>query len=157
LVLSLDPPLEESAISHPESTTIRSADGLEIPLVVFPRTCGSPERPGPALIWLHYGPGADIAPRWYQEVQYLTALGMTVIAVNYRGSSGQGKKFKELMSDREGQMNDLLATIRYARGRPDVDPKAVVVFMVCWSTSFGYEALTRLADPVQAIIDWHGG
>jgi len=153
LVPSFDPPIAARWMSKPFQTTVRSADGLDIPIIVFPRTSG-PKR-GSAVVWVHYGPGADMAPRWYQEVEYLTLLGQTVVTVNYRGSSGNGKAFRDLGFDLAGQANDLIAAIRYARSLPDVDPDDVSVFLVCGATNFSYSALTKLDRPVRAIIDWH--
>jgi dipeptidyl aminopeptidase/acylaminoacyl peptidase len=150
-----DPPLDARFISRPASTTIASADGLAVPLQVFPRTCSNGAR-GPALLWLHGGPNEDIAPRFYSEIQYLTARGVDVVAVNYRGSTGNGAAYRRLDKDHEGQIADVLAALRYTRARADVDPDKVALLMVSWSASIGYVTVARAPGQVHAIVDWVG-
>jgi dienelactone hydrolase len=149
-----DATLRPETTSIARSTTIASRDGVAIPVEVFPRTCG--EGRAPAIVWLHGGPSEDIAPRWYQEPQYLAALGWTVVAVNYRGSTGNGEAFKQLGEDRSGQIGDVLAALTWTAARPDVDPAQIYVLTVSWSTEIAYPAIARSPVPVRGVIDWLG-
>lgn len=153
---SVDPPLPARWISRPQKVAVSSADGLSIPIQVFPRTCADGDRPGPGVVWLHGGPIADVSARWYQEIQYLTALGATVIAVNYRGSTGNGRAFRDLHGDRDGQVEDTLAAIEYAAGRADIDPESVYLLPISFSAALAYPALERTHRPIRGIIDWTG-
>jgi dipeptidyl aminopeptidase/acylaminoacyl peptidase len=156
LVSTFDPPLESRFISAPETVLVRSEDGVEVPVQVFPRVCGRADAPGPALVWVHGGPHEDVAPRWYQEIQLLTLHGVTVFAVNYRGSTGNGAAFRAMSGDHAGQIADVRAAIELARTRPDVDPDQVFLLGVCWASNLIYDAL--LADPasIAGVVDWIG-
>lgn len=150
---SLEPPLPMKWISRPRSTTVGSAGDLEIPLQIFPRTCG--DGPGPAILWIHGGPNEDVAPRWYQEIQYLAALGVTVVAVNYRGSTGNGRAFRELGHDRFGQIADIAAALRYTRALDEVDGERVGVFLVSSAAYVTYQA-AQADGALAALVDWVG-
>lgn len=154
--LLYSPQADIDRVSRPEQRTIRSGDGLELPLVVFPgRSCVGRVH-GPAMVWVHGGPVEDIAPRWYQEIQFVAALGVTVVAVNYRGSTGNGAAFRALEHDVAGQIDDLVATIDYVRGLPGVDPDQVHMFMVSYGASIGYRALAQRTGAIAGVVDWYG-
>ena len=71
----------------PEQVRVRSRDGLEVPVRIFP---GAGRGRRPAVLFVHPGIGGrdDVAARIYPEIGYLTALGYTVVAPNFRGSTG---------------------------------------------------------------------
>jgi acetyl esterase/lipase len=143
-------------ISRPINLTVKSADGTAVPLVVFPRTCGDRRTPGPAMLWIHGGPEEDVAPRWYQEIQYVTALGVTVVAVNYRGSTGHGTAFRNRGGDRAGQVADLEAALAHVQGRPDVDPDRIFVFQISWASHVVAPLVLAGPERLRGLIDWVG-
>ncbi len=154
LVSSMRPALDPRWVSRPVLTTVASAGGVRVPLQVFPRLCG--QKRGPALIWLHGGPQEDVAPRWYQEIQYAAAMGMTVVAVNYRGSTGNGKAYRELDDDRAGQLADVRAALEHVRARPDVDPDQVYLFLISWAAAIGYPVVLERPEAFAGVVDWLG-
>ena len=154
LVSSMRPALDPRWVSRPVSTTVASAGGVRVPLQIFPRLCG--EARGPALIWLHGGPQEDVAPRWYQEIQYAAAMGMTVVAVNYRGSTGNGKAYRELEGDRAGQIADVVAALEHVRARADVDPHQIYLFLISWAAAIGYPVVAERPGAFAGVVDWLG-
>ncbi len=71
-----------------------SFDGLRIHGLVYePRAS---QRPHPAVIWLHGGPESQTRPQFNILQQALQALGIAVVAPNFRGSTGYGKTFTHL-------------------------------------------------------------
>ncbi len=71
-----------------------SFDGLRIHGLVYePR---GRERPHPAVVWLHGGPESQARPGFNILQQALQALGIAVVAPNFRGSTGYGKTFTHL-------------------------------------------------------------
>jgi acetyl esterase/lipase len=113
-----------------EQVSVRAADGLDVPLVLFQPATTGPTTRSPVVVWVHGGrdAGGDISPRWYNEIAYLTAAGAVVVAVNYRGSTGYGGAFRARAAERDAQVTDLYAAADYARRLPGVDPSRLFWF-----------------------------
>ncbi len=152
---TFDPPLEPRWISKPEEVSIPSTNDLQIPLVVFPRTCGDPREPGLAVVWVHHD-NDFVAARWVKETQFLTLSGATVFAVNYRGSFGYGPHLRSFKDDARGKVDDVVAAIDYARARPDVDPKKVFLLHVSSGAPTGWGAVIRARGKLRGLIDLVG-
>jgi dipeptidyl aminopeptidase/acylaminoacyl peptidase len=115
-----------------EAEAIRyiSFDGLEVPAFFF-----KPEGDGPfpVLIDIHGGPESQrrlgYAPSG-PVLQYLTSLGMAVLSLNVRGSTGYGKAYSHL--DDKGKRLDSVKDIEYAvkwlRDRDDVIDDKIAVY-----------------------------
>ena len=72
-----------------------SRDGLKIPALLYlPKNFNS-SKPKSSLIYIHGGPTSQHMNEWYPVIQHLVNHGYVVIAPNYRGSSGFGRKFQE--------------------------------------------------------------
>jgi dipeptidyl aminopeptidase/acylaminoacyl peptidase len=86
------PALQAYRLGTTEPFAFRSSDGLEVHgYVTWP-----PHRPRqalPAILWVHGGPWAR--DRWGFDpiVQFLATRGYACVQVNYRGSTGYGKRF----------------------------------------------------------------
>ena len=82
---------------HPE--VIRSRDALRLvsyltlPVWADPRGTGRPDRPLPMVLLVHGGPWARDGWGLDNEHQWLANRGYAVIGVNFRGSTGFGKRF----------------------------------------------------------------
>jgi dipeptidyl aminopeptidase/acylaminoacyl peptidase len=50
----------------------------------------------PAVIYVHGGSGAQSMDEFSPTIQALAQVGIVVLAINYRGSTGYGKKFEDL-------------------------------------------------------------
>jgi Tol biopolymer transport system component/dienelactone hydrolase len=148
--------LDRRWVSFPTHDAIRSADGLHVPLIVFPRTCGDATRPGPGLVFVHHRGGTDTSPRWSSELQYVAAAGLTIVGVNYRGSTGNGRAFAGRRDDIDGQIDDIAAAIAYARQLPAIDADQLYVMAVSSAAPLAYAAIERSNVPVRGVIDWVG-
>ncbi len=139
-------------------TTVASFDGLKIPVRVFVPSCRAEADQGPAVLYVHGSPlgDDDVSPRVSKEIGYLLKIGVTVIAVNYRGSSGYGEKFNSL-HDPNDQARDALAALSVLPDLPEVDDSQVYALGIC----FGAEALVpRMVAQNRAafrgVISWAG-
>jgi dipeptidyl aminopeptidase/acylaminoacyl peptidase len=91
----------------------RARDGL---LITGYATRPSTPPPWPAVIAVHGGPWARDHAQFDPWAQFLAAAGLCIIQVNYRGSRGFGKRFRDA-GDRQWAMamqDDLIDALRSA-------------------------------------------
>ncbi|MBN2196665.1 MAG: S9 family peptidase [Polyangiaceae bacterium] len=127
----------------PESTRIRTFDGLELPTVVY-----RPQRSGrhPALIWVHGGPEAQSRPVFEPIVQYFVrVLGIAVVIPNIRGSAGYGKRYRHLDDGKRrfDAIRDIGAVLDWIARDPKLDAERVGVYGASYG---GFVALSSLAE-----------
>jgi dipeptidyl aminopeptidase/acylaminoacyl peptidase len=113
-----------------EAIRYTSFDGLDVPAFFF-----KPEGDGPfpVLIDIHGGPESQrrlgYAPSG-PVLQYLTSLGIAVLSLNVRGSTGYGKAYSHL--DDKGKRLDSVKDVEYAvkwlRERDDVIDDKIAVY-----------------------------
>jgi dipeptidyl aminopeptidase/acylaminoacyl peptidase len=89
---SLPPNVGEAAYAVPQPVVYPSLDGREVPAVLYrgPRsgTCG------PAVVYVHGGPDQLTEITWYPTLRHMVDRGWTVLAPNYRGSTGYGREWQ---------------------------------------------------------------
>ena len=116
------PDLNGAPLQPMKPVEIRSRDGLTLvsyltlPPGVDPRATGRPSQPVPLVLDVHGGPWARDSYGFNPEHQWLANRGYAVLSVNYRGSTGFGKKFLNA-GDHEwaGKMHDdLLDAVDWA-------------------------------------------
>jgi dipeptidyl aminopeptidase/acylaminoacyl peptidase len=105
-------------------------DGREIPAFLFKP---EGEGPFPVLVDIHGGPESQRRLNYMPSgpvLQYLTSLGMAVLSLNVRGSTGYGKEYSHL--DDKGKRLDSVKDVEYAvkwlRERDDVISDKIVVY-----------------------------
>ncbi|MEP7057708.1 MAG: S9 family peptidase [Caldimonas sp.] len=100
------------------------------------------ERP-PLLVIDHGGPtgATNSTLRW--SIQYWTRRGFAVVDVNYGGSTGYGRAYRELLNGGWGivDVEDSIAAARHLAARGDVDPRRIAIR---GSSAGGYTALAAL-------------
>jgi dipeptidyl aminopeptidase/acylaminoacyl peptidase len=111
LASGLNAEIDPDDLVEGEVVRYPSFDGLEIPSILYKPHQVSSKQPGPALVWVHGGPGGQSRLSYSPLIQYIVNKGYTLIAVNNRGSSGYGKTFYA-MDDRNHGENDLIDCIR---------------------------------------------
>lgn len=127
--------LENLPLAKMRSTTIKSRDGLNLVCYyTLPLDCdkdgdGRPEAPAPMVLNVHGGPWGRDTWGYDPEHQWLANRGYAVMSVNFRGSTGLGKKFTNA-ANREwaGKMHDdLVDAVRWAVSQKIADPKKVAI------------------------------
>jgi dipeptidyl aminopeptidase/acylaminoacyl peptidase len=115
------------------SLKARSSDGLEIEaFLTLPEADGK----RPLVVMPHGGPVGVADRRHFDpEVQFLASLGYAVLQVNFRGSEGYGKQFREAAFGNYGTLieDDIDAAIAAALDRFPLDPSR----MCAVGTSYG--------------------
>ena len=109
-----------------------------------PRFVGEPGTRPPLLVISHGGPtgvnNAALGPR----LQYWTQRGFAVVDVNYGGSSGYGRAYRERLDGRWGvvDVDDVVNAARFLVARGDVDPQRLAIR---GASAGGYTTLAALA------------
>lgn len=136
-VEALRPPRDMRAdpgyLSAPEHITFPSDCGRTAHALFYPPA--NPDRTGPdgalppLLVQIHGGPTSAAVPVLSTAVQYWTSRGFAVVDVNYGGSTGYGRAYREELLGNWGVVDvaDCLAAARWlaARGRVDAGRMAI--------------------------------
>jgi dipeptidyl aminopeptidase/acylaminoacyl peptidase len=160
-VVSFDPNTRQfETLRHSSELTI-DADYISIPQAVeFPAENGSAshaffypprnrdfaahegERP-PLLVMSHGGPTAATSPGLRLSVQYWTSRGIAVLDVNYGGSTGYGRAYRERLSGRWGivDVDDCVNGARYLAEQGLVDGDRLAI---TGGSAGGYTTLCAL-------------
>jgi len=135
LLFSTRPELENVRLSKMHPVVIPARDGL--PLVSYltlpagsdARTPGRPQRPVPMVLYVHGGPAARDHWGYNAYHQWLANRGYAVMSVNYRGSTGFGKKFLNAAIHEWGRKmhDDLVDAVRWAIAEKIAQPEKVAI------------------------------
>jgi dipeptidyl aminopeptidase/acylaminoacyl peptidase len=118
---------------HPR--VIKARDGLDLVCyLTLPATAkagddGRPKQPSPMVLLVHGGPWGRDSWGFDREHQLLANRGYAVLSVNFRGSTGFGKKFVNA-GDKEwaGKMHDdLIDAVDWAVKEKIADPNKVAI------------------------------
>ncbi|WP_091946371.1 alpha/beta hydrolase family protein [Trujillonella endophytica] len=131
--LGLDP----AWFSRPEHVSFPTPDGGtgigSAHALVYP-----PANPGvrapegdlpPLLVVVHGGPTASATPVLNLDVQYWTSRGFCVADVDYRGSTGYGRRYRDALQGRWGEvdLDDVIACARFLADSGRVDPARMAI------------------------------
>jgi dipeptidyl aminopeptidase/acylaminoacyl peptidase len=135
--------LDDAYLSTPEAVTFGGAHGFyyapKNPEFVGPED----ERP-PLIVYVHGGPTAHVPPILSLSAQFLTTRGIAVVDVNYGGSTGYGREYRDRLRGEWGvvDVEDSAAAARYLAERGDIDPARVEI---TGGSAGGYTTLLALA------------
>jgi dipeptidyl aminopeptidase/acylaminoacyl peptidase len=129
--------LAPESFSRPEHVSFPTADdgtGIAVAhALVYPPVnpeVAAPEGELPPLIvMVHGGPTASAAPILDLDVQYWTSRGFCVADVDYRGSTGYGRRYREALKGRWGvvDLDDVVACARFLVDAGRVDPARMAI------------------------------
>jgi dipeptidyl aminopeptidase/acylaminoacyl peptidase len=117
---------------QPELRRFRARDGLEITGWLYPAKAAAPT---PTVIYLHGGPEAQERPVFNSLFRALVARGLTVFALNVRGSSGFGRAFvnADNLDGRYEAIADVAAAVAHVVDAGIADPRRIG----CMGRSYG--------------------
>ncbi len=142
--LSLDP----AWVSRPGSITFPTTGGREAHALYYPPTnpevSPPPDERPPLVVLSHGGPTANAQTALDAEVQFLTTRGIAVVDVDYGGSTGDGRAYRQQLDGGWGvvDVDDCVAAARFLVERGDVDPDRLAIQ---GSSAGGYTTLAALA------------
>ncbi|GBE44895.1 prolyl tripeptidyl peptidase precursor [bacterium BMS3Bbin10] len=144
-----DPGLSPDDISRGEMLRFEGDEGDELYALFYPpaNACvGAPgdERP-PLIVFVHGGP-TGMADRGLKlKVQYWTSRGFAVCDLDYSGSAGYGRAYRERLNGQWGirDVADVAALIRHLTGTGKVDGDRL---LISGGSAGGYTVLMALAE-----------
>ncbi|MBM31498.1 MAG: peptidase [Chloroflexi bacterium] len=83
----------------------------------------------PLIVISHGGPTSGSSSTLSLAIQYWTSRGISVVDVNYRGSSGFGKKYRDSLKGNWGiyDTDDCISAAKYLVGKKLVDQKKIAI------------------------------
>ncbi len=147
-------PFESDDFADAEYFTFESFDGTEIGALLY----DSGERPSPLVVNPHGGPRAADFKRFDLYTQFLAARGYSVLQINYRGSTGRGKAYVDLLMDDwgGGEQRDVAEATRLVADYDWIDDDRVVVFGGSYGGYSAYCQMTMYPEEYDAGIAWIG-
>jgi len=124
---SIDVDLEPASISVPRAIEFPTGDGATAHAFYYPPASAEYEGPAdelpPLRVICHGGPTANTTPALGIEVQFFTQRGIGVLDVKYRGGTGYGRAYRQLLHGRWGEIDsqDCIAAARHLAEQGDVD------------------------------------
>jgi dipeptidyl aminopeptidase/acylaminoacyl peptidase len=142
--LDLDP----AYFSAPEPIEFLTTGGLTAHALFYPPSspaCIAPpgEKP-PLVVMIHGGPTSMTTTALRLQLQYYTSRGIAVLDVNYGGSTGYGRTYRERLNEQWGvvDVDDCCAGAEFLAGQGRVDPTRLAIR---GGSAGGYTTLACLA------------
>ncbi|MEU0796420.1 prolyl oligopeptidase family serine peptidase [Amycolatopsis sp. NPDC005961] len=104
--LTPQPELPAAYLPVPEERVFTTADGEAVPVVLYrpanPDFAAPEGELPPLLVHVHGGPTGQYLPMLDLELAYFSSRGIAVAAVNYGGSTGFGRAYRERLREQWG-------------------------------------------------------
>ena len=139
----------QNELVAPRAVTWKGPRKLDVhALLYLPRGAGeggkSVPRP-PAIIRIHGGPTSQARAMYSGEIQFFVTRGYTVLDVNYRGSTGYGRKYMDELKCNWGicDVEDAVGGAKFLVQHGWADAKKLVIM---GGSAGGYTVLQALVD-----------
>jgi dipeptidyl aminopeptidase/acylaminoacyl peptidase len=142
---SLD--IEQENLAIPESINFSTADNSSVQAFFYPPTssqyCGHDKELPPVIAICHGGPTGATDCSLNLKIQYWTNRGFAVVDVNYRGSTGFGRDYRNALNGAWGvaDIEDMQYVIKYLTKLQKIDPDRCIIR---GSSAGGYTVLSAL-------------
>lgn len=164
-------PVDPAYYPEPQIRVFTGPDGREVHAQVFPphhpeHTAPDGELP-PYVIWAHGGPTSRVPLVLDLEIAYFTSRGIGVAEVNYGGSTGYGRAYRERLCEQWGvvDVEDCAAVARALAEEGTADPGRLAIrggSAGGWTTAAsltttGVYACGTILYPVLDLTSWASG
>ena len=143
-----DEPLDRALVSIPRAIEFESTGGRKAQAFYYPPANPNfdgpdDERP-PLIVQIHGGPTAHAAPELDPDTLFWTSRGVGVVDVNYGGSTGFGREYRNLLRGAWGivDVEDCIAVARHLAAEDEVDGERLAIH---GGSAGGYTTLCALA------------
>jgi dipeptidyl aminopeptidase/acylaminoacyl peptidase len=141
-------PIDPAFVPTPRVITFPTGDGEVAHAVHYPPAnpdfvAPEGERP-PLIVKIHGGPTSLSWPRLRPDFIFWTSRGFAVVDVNYRGSTGYGREYRNRLRMSWGilDVEDALAAARYLAEQGEADGERLII---TGGSAGGYTTLAALA------------
>ncbi|MET0626287.1 MAG: S9 family peptidase [Pyrinomonadaceae bacterium] len=151
--------LDPDKFVAPRAVSFKSHDGETIHGLLYLPGGASPERRAPVVLNVHGGPTGQARPSFGSVTQYLVARGYGVLDLNFRGSTGYGKRYARLDNGRlrPNAVRDMGAAVEWlAKSGEPVNASKVAVMGGSYGGYMTYAALAQLPDKFAAGVSFVG-
>ena len=153
--------LDDRYISTAVPITFEGTDGLESHGFFYapknPEFSGPSDDLPPLLVHVHGGPTANAQTALDLGTQFFTSRGFAVADLNYGGSTGYGREYRDRLRGTWGVLDveDSAAAAQYLADRGDVDPARIEI---SGGSAGGYTTLLALAvrDEFAVGVSYYG-
>jgi dipeptidyl aminopeptidase/acylaminoacyl peptidase len=117
----------EAFLPHPYTATFDGPAGRDVHAHVYPPRNPDAQAPDgehpPFIVFVHGGPTADSPPALDLEYAYFTSRGIGIIDVEYGGSTGYGREYRERLRGQWGvvDVEDSVAAVQALARAGDAD------------------------------------
>jgi dipeptidyl aminopeptidase/acylaminoacyl peptidase len=126
-------PVGTEWLTEPEGFSFPTSDGMTAHALYHrprnPRFQGPEDELPPLIVTSHGGPTAHVPPQLDLPASFWTSRGFAVVDVNYRGSTGFGREYREALRGTWGiyDVDDCVAAAQALADRGEVDPDRMVI------------------------------
>jgi len=169
---SMPPAIDRERLADPQLVTYPGLGGASVPAYLFVPPGLDRSKKSPAIIWVHGDGINQNYDGWhinrdygvyYSFHQYLVQQGYVVLSVDYRGSIGYGREWRQgHYRDLGGKdYEDIAAGVDYLKTLGHVDPARVGIWGLSYGGFMALQALTvtpelfRCAIDVAGVEDWN--
>ena len=139
--------LDKADLAQPESISFTSGDNQQVHAFYYPPTsaryCGDDRELPLVIAMCHGGPTGATSSGLNLKIQYWTNRGFAVVDINYRGSVGFGRTYRQGLEGAWGiaDVEDTQHAIAYLAGQQKIDPKRC---LIRGGSAGGYTVLSAL-------------
>jgi dipeptidyl aminopeptidase/acylaminoacyl peptidase len=135
--------LPTSVVTMPERHWVPSERRAPVPIWLHPPAV-PPDSPPPLLVRPHPGPTSQTRLRLEPDIEFFTTRGFAVADVDYRGSTGYGRLYRQALSHLWGiaDAEDCVTVARWLADTRRADPARTVI---SGASAGGFTALCALA------------
>jgi dipeptidyl aminopeptidase/acylaminoacyl peptidase len=129
----LDDTLDEAYLPVPRHVEVEGKYGRVVHALVYaptnPEAVGPDGERPPYVVWVHGGPTAHVVGLLDVEKAYFTSRGIGIIDVNYGGSTGYGRLYRERLRRQWGvvDVEDAVAAARSLAEQGEADPARLAI------------------------------
>jgi dienelactone hydrolase len=149
--------LPRESLAEMKSIRYKSSDGLEIPAyITLPK--GISGKSLPTIIFPHGGPWGRDVWGYNGYAQFFANRGYAVLSMNFRGSTGYGKKFLDAGNKEWGRkmQDDVTWGVKYLVDEGIADPKRVGIFGGSYGGYATLAGVTVTPDLYAAAVELFG-
>jgi len=151
------PWLDRTKLVGMQPVSFTSRDGMKVHgYLSLPK--GEQQKNLPMVLNVHGGPWARDSWGYNSEVQLLADRGYAVLQINYRGSTGYGKKFYNAAVGQFGRAmhDDLIDGVNWAIAQGYADPKKVAIYGGSYGGYATLAGVTFTPDVFACGVDYVG-